>query len=125
MSVFDKDLATKENISLLEFYNLWKIIVEREFNSLYKRFDGDLGRVSSVYNSAIDKNRQKFEEHGIYHPWLLCTPIADINPPGSKFLVTILYSEDPTLYVHKDRKVFLRVTIPISYHKANYPAIKY
>lgn len=113
MSVFS-DNITNENIPLQKFYNLWKTIVKEEFNNLYKKFDGDLSRVSSIYNEALDKSRLNFAEHGMYHPWLLCTPIADINPSGSKVLVTILYSEDPSIYIHDDRKVFLQITIPIS-----------
>ena len=113
MSIFG-DNITNENVPLQKFYNLWKTIVKEEFNNLYKKFDGDLSKVSSVYNGALDKSRQKFAEHGMYHPWLLCTPIVDINPSGSKVLVTILYSEDPSIYIHNDRKIFLQIIIPIS-----------
>lgn len=113
MSVFS-DNITNENVPLQTFYNFWKTVVEREFDNLYRKFDGDLSRVSSVYNEALDKRRLNFAEHGMYHPWLLCTPMADINPSRSKVLVTILYSEDPSIYIHGDRKVFLQITIPIS-----------
>ena len=113
MSIFG-DNITNENVPLQKFYNLWKNAVKGEFNNLYKKFDGDLSKVSSVYNKALDKSRQKFAEHGMYHSWLLCTPIADINPLESKVLVTILYSEDPSIYIHDDRKVFLQITISIS-----------
>lgn len=113
MSIFN-DNITSENTPLQIFYNSIKTIVENEFDRLYKKFDGDLYRVSSVYNEALDKCRLNFAEHGMYHPWLLCTPIVDINPSGSKILVTILYSEDPSIYIHNDRKIFLQITIPIS-----------
>ena len=99
---------------LQKFYSLWKNVVEREFNNLYRKFDGDLSRVSSVYNEALYRNRHNFAERGMYHPWLLCTPVASINPSESKILVTILYSEDPSIYIDVDRKIFLQMTIPTS-----------
>lgn len=113
MGIFDKDLITRDT-SLQKFCNLWKTAVKGEFNDLYRKYDGDLSRVSSIYNGVLDKYRQKFAEHGIYYPWLFCTPIADIYPSESKVLVTILYSEDPIGYTHENRKIFLQITIPIS-----------
>ena len=113
MSIFDKDIITNENIPLQKFYNHWKTAVKKEFNTLYKRFDGDLFRVSSIYNGLLDLDRQKFAEHGMYHPWLHCTPIADINPSESKVLVTILYSENPIGYTHEDAKTFLKLKLNI------------
>jgi hypothetical protein len=113
MSVFS-DNITNENTPLQKFYNLLKTVVKGEFNSLYRQFDGDLSRVSSVYNDALDKCQQNFAEYGMYHPWLLCTPVAGVNSSESKVLVTILYSGDPFIYIHDDRKIFLQITIPIS-----------
>lgn len=112
MSVFSDNITNDTPIQ--KFYNFWKTVVKEEFNSLYKKFDGNLDHISTVYNDALNRCRQKFEEHGIYHPWLLCTPIAGINPSESGFLVTILYSEVPSIYIHNDRKIFLQITIPIS-----------
>ena len=112
MSIFDNNI-TSENTPLQTFYNSIKTIVENEFDQLYKKVDGDLSRVSSIYNGVLKKLNSKFAEHGMYHPYLHCSPIAGTNPFKSKVLVTILYSEDPSIYIDEDRKIFLQTTIPI------------
>lgn len=113
MSVFD-DNITSENTPLQIFHNKWKNAIEGEFGNLYKKFGGDIEQILKVYNSAIIRSIQEFTEREIYYPWLFCTPIADVNSTKSKYLVTILYSEGPSMSLYNDRKIFLQVSIPIS-----------
>jgi len=76
--------------------------------------NGDLSRVSSIFNGAFNKieTQKLFEEHEIYHPYFHCQLVVG-NDYHSIIQIAIFYSDDSTIYVHDDAKVFLLINIPI------------
>ena len=78
--------------------------------------DGDLERISSIYNSMLDESdiRIMFENYGIYYAWLHCShPVREgLRYDCSIIQIVIFYSEDSTIYIHKNSKVFLLINIP-------------
>ena len=115
MSIFS-DNITSENTPLQTFYNYVKKWVNKTFPTVWEQYRGDLSVISSTYNSELnsDKCQSIFAKYNMYHIWLHCQFIANPEMLTSTVLVSIFYSDDPTIYVHKDAKTFMTLRIPIS-----------
>lgn len=111
MSVFSDNITN--NTDLQSFYDVLKEYIEDQFSKLYNRMNGDLSRVSSIFNSVFNKieTQKLFEEHKIYHPYFHCQLVVG-KDYHSIIQIAIFYSEDSTIYVHDDAKVFLLINIP-------------
>ena len=119
MSVFDDNITSKTRLQ--EFHDRIKEVIQDNFGRIYMNYVRDkysldfrLRYTVSTLNHEINKFQMDFAEFGMYQPWLCCTPIADVNPFKSKFSISVFYSEDPSIYIHDNRKEFLHITIPIS-----------
>ncbi len=115
MSIFS-DNITSENTPLQTFYNSVKKWVNKTFPTVWEQYRGDLSVISSTYNSELnsDKCQSIFAKYNMYHIWLHCQFIVNPEMLTSTVLVSIFYSDDPTIYVHKDAKTFMTLRIPIS-----------
>jgi hypothetical protein len=113
MSVFS-DNITSENAPLQAFYNRIKKWVYETFPSVWEQYRGDLSVISSVYNSELNtgKCQSIFAGYNMYHIWLHCQFVANPEAVTSTVLVNIFYSNDPTIYVHKDAETFMTLRIP-------------
>lgn len=118
MSIFSDNITS--NTPLQEFYDTIHLWIESIFPDLWKHYHGDFSMISSAYNAELGtpSTKKLFKNHNMYHAWLSCQPVACVdskcNGIVSKVLITILYSEDETIYVYDQSKVFLKMSIPIS-----------
>ncbi len=111
MSVFSDNITNSTDLQ--SFHDYWKKFIEDRFDKIYNDMKGNLHWVSSTYNSMLGDStiRSIFEKFGIYNPWIHCS--HHIREDYSIIQIVIFYSEDSTIYVHNDAKVFLLINIPV------------
>lgn len=112
MSVFSDNITN--NTDLQSFYDVLKEYIEDQFYKLYNCMNGDLSRVSSIFNGVFNKieTQKLFEEHEIYHPYFHCQLLVGKDYFGH-ININIVYTDDPTIYVHDNAKIFLSLNLPI------------
>ena len=111
MGIFNDNV--KNDTSLHQFHNYLKKTIESQFNEMYISCEGDLTRVSSIFNREFGKTeiQKLFKEHKIYHPYFHCQFLVGEDYFGY-INIKISYSDDPTIYIHNKAKIFLSFNLP-------------
>jgi len=112
MSIFSDNITNSTDLQ--SFYNRLKTYIEDQFNQLYDCMNGDLMRVSSIFNREFNQIevQKLFNEHEIYHPYFHCQLLVGKDYFG-RISINIFYTDDPTIYVHDKAKIFLSLNLPL------------
>jgi len=104
MSVFDDHITSKTKLE--DFHDTCRDWFEINFHQTWKRWYENINWAASEFNKMLgDKELHKlFESYGMYAPWVCLD-----NQEEGTIELTIFYSDDPSIYVHKNAKIFLQM----------------